>query len=50
MKNVSIKNIQKKFFTVRRGTVEALKGLILKLKQESFLCFLVPADVVNQLC
>ena len=27
MKSVSIKNIKKKFFTVRRGTVEALKGI-----------------------
>jgi len=43
MKSVSIKNIKKKFFTVRRGTVEALKGINLEIEAGKFFVLLGPS-------
>ena len=43
MKNVSLRNITKKFFTVRRGTVEALKGINIEIEAGSFFVLLGPS-------
>ncbi len=43
MKNVSIKNIKKKFFTVRRGTVDALKGINIEIEEGRFFVLLGPS-------
>ena len=43
MKSVSIKNIRKKFFTVRRGTVEALKGINIEIEAGKFFVLLGPS-------
>ena len=43
MKSVSIENIRKKFFTVRRGTVEALKGINIEIEPGKFFVLLGPS-------
>ena len=43
MKSVSIKNIKKKFFTVRRGTVAALKGINTEIEAGQFFVLLGPS-------
>lgn len=43
MKSVTIKNIKKKFFTVRRGTVEALKGINIEIEAGKFFVLLGPS-------
>ncbi len=43
MKSVSIKNIKKKFITIRRGTVEALKGINLEIEAGKFFVLLGPS-------
>jgi multiple sugar transport system ATP-binding protein len=43
MKSVSIKNIQKKYFTVRRGTVEALNGINIEIEAGKFFVLLGPS-------
>ncbi len=43
MKGVSLKNIRKKFYTVRRGTVEALKGINLEIEAGKFFVLLGPS-------
>jgi len=43
MKSVNIKNIKKKFFTVRRGTVEALKGINIEIEEGKLFVLLGPS-------
>jgi len=43
MKSVSLKNIRKKFYTIRRGTVEALKGINLEIEAGKFFVLLGPS-------
>ncbi len=43
MKSVSIKNIRKNFFTVRRGTVKALRGINIEIKSGEFFVLLGPS-------
>lgn len=43
MKSVTIKNLRKKFFTVRRGTVEALNGINIEIKAGEFFVLLGPS-------
>ncbi len=43
MKSVSLKDIRKKFFTVRRGTVEALKGINIEIEPGKFFVLLGPS-------
>ncbi len=43
MKNVSIKNIKKVFFTLRRGKVKALQGINLEIEAGSFFVLLGPS-------
>jgi multiple sugar transport system ATP-binding protein len=43
MKSITIKNIQKKFFTMRRGTVEALKGIKIEIDAGKFFVLLGPS-------
>ncbi|HKB87440.1 MAG TPA: ABC transporter ATP-binding protein [Ignavibacteriaceae bacterium] len=43
MKSVSLKNIRKKFYTIRRGTVEALKGINLEIEAGEFFVLLGPS-------
>ncbi len=43
MKSVKINDIKKKFFTVRRGTVEALKGINIEIQTGKFFVLLGPS-------
>lgn len=43
MKNVNIKNLAKKFFTIRRGTVEALKSINIFIEAGKFFVLLGPS-------
>ncbi len=43
MKNVTIKNIQKEFFSIRRGKIAALKGIDLEIDAGQFFVLLGPS-------
>jgi multiple sugar transport system ATP-binding protein len=43
MKSVTIKNLSKKFFTIRRGTVEALRNINLNIEAGKFFVLLGPS-------